>query len=117
MEKRIKNVVPLNERCMALRANSEQCTRRKKNGHEYCGTHIKGKPHGILNEKPKNNEYNKVSVWQEEIQGIIYYIDNNNNVYNAQDIVEDKISPPVIAKWLRNQNGDITIPSLFEKKN
>ena len=34
-----------------------------------------------------------------------------------KNIVEDKISPPVIAKWVRNQNGDITIPSLFERKN
>ena len=28
--KRVKNVVPLHERCCALRANEEQCTRRKK---------------------------------------------------------------------------------------
>ena len=28
--KRIKNIVPLYERCTALRANNEQCTRRKK---------------------------------------------------------------------------------------
>ena len=30
--KRVKNSVPFNERCCALRANKEQCTRRKKNG-------------------------------------------------------------------------------------
>ena len=28
--KRVKNSVPFNERCCALRANKEQCTRRKK---------------------------------------------------------------------------------------
>ena len=30
--KRIKNIVPSNDRCIALRANLEQCTRRKKEG-------------------------------------------------------------------------------------
>ena len=29
--KRVKNIVPYFERCCALRANGEQCTRRKKN--------------------------------------------------------------------------------------
>ena len=29
--KRVKNIVPSFERCCALRANGEQCTRRKKN--------------------------------------------------------------------------------------
>ena len=28
--KRVKNIVPLHERCCALRASGEQCTRRKK---------------------------------------------------------------------------------------
>ena len=47
--KRIKNDVPYCERCMAQRSNSEQCTRRKKDGEMYCGTHVKGTPHGHVN--------------------------------------------------------------------
>ena len=46
--KRIKNTVPFLERCCAKRANEEQCTRRKKDGNEYCGTHTKGTPHGFI---------------------------------------------------------------------
>ena len=46
--KRVKNSVPYNERCCALRANNEQCTRRKKSGEKFCGTHIKGTPHGEI---------------------------------------------------------------------
>ena len=48
--KRIKNIVPFYDRCCALRANKQQCTRRKKKGEKFCGTHIKGIPHGELNE-------------------------------------------------------------------
>ena len=39
--KRVKNVVHLSDRCCAKRANGEQCTRRKKDESEYCGTHLK----------------------------------------------------------------------------
>ena len=34
--KRIKNVVPLYNRCCAYRANHEQCTRRKKKSLDFC---------------------------------------------------------------------------------
>ena len=44
--KRIKNSIPLDNRCNAKRANGEQCTRRRKDNCEFCGTHIKGTPHG-----------------------------------------------------------------------
>ena len=49
--KRVKNTVPIYERCCAKRANGEQCTRRRKDSEMYCGTHIKGTPHGIFNQK------------------------------------------------------------------
>ena len=39
--KRVKNVVPLFERCKAQRANEEQCSRRSKENEKFCGTHIK----------------------------------------------------------------------------
>ena len=57
--KRVKNVVPLFERCCALRANHEQCTRRRKGDSKYCGTHIKGIPHGELSNSPVENTITK----------------------------------------------------------
>jgi len=102
--KRVKNVVVLSERCCAKRANGEQCTRRKKNEDEYCGTHMKGTPHGIFksdDEEVKSNGQ-KVEVWVQDIQGIIYYIDKFNNVYQAEDILSNKTNPKVIAKYIKN---------------
>ena len=46
--KRVKNVVPIQLRCCAKRANGEQCTRRKKDDNDFCGTHIKGIPYGKI---------------------------------------------------------------------
>ena len=113
--KRIKNIVPLYERCNALRANNEQCTRRKKENLDFCGTHAKGRPHGMVHTQNQVENYHKITTWTEEIMGIIYYIDNNHNVYNTREVNEGKLSPNIIAKWERDENGEITIPALFKK--
>jgi len=99
--KRVKNMVPFGDRCCAKRANGEQCTRRKKE--EYCGTHMKGIPHGVvdLNQDIKPTTM-KVEVWAQDIQGIIYYVDKDSNVYSAEDIVSNSKTPKVIAKYVKN---------------
>jgi len=101
--KRVKNFVPVFDRCCAKRASDEQCTRRKKDGCEFCGTHLKGTPHGVVDEsnEPKNNTQ-KVDAWAQDIQGIVYYIDKNMNVYQAEDIISNKVNPKIIAKYVRD---------------
>ena len=100
--KRVKNFVPIFDRCCAKRASNEQCTRRKKEESEYCGTHMKGTPHGIMdNQGEAKTNTQKVEVWAQDIQGIVYYIDKNNNVYQAEDIVGNKTNPKIIAKYLK----------------
>ena len=102
--KRVKNFVPIFDRCCAKRATNEQCTRRKKEGFEYCGTHIKGTPHGIIDTQENEIKVNtqKIEVWAKDIQGIIYYIDKFNNVYQAEDIIVNKVNPKIIAKYIKN---------------
>jgi hypothetical protein len=101
--KRVKNVVHLSDRCCAKRASGEQCTRKRKDDTTlYCGTHMKGTPHGIVDSKEDNKPTNqKVEVWAQDIQGIIYYIDKNLNVYQAEDIIANKNNPKVIAKYVK----------------
>ena len=101
--KRVKNFVPIFDRCCAKRASNEQCTRRKKDGCEYCGTHLKGTPHGIIDAQNENkNTTQKIEVYAQDIQGIVYYIDKNNNVYQAEDIISNKINPKIIAKYVKD---------------
>lgn len=108
--KRVKNIVPFFDRCCAKRASGEQCTRRKKTDAEYCGTHMKGVPHGMVdNQEDTVATSQKIEVWAEDIQGIIYYIDKNNNVYQAEDIVGNKQNPKIIAKYVKTGDS-YTIP-------
>lgn len=109
--KRVKNTVNLSDRCCAKRANGERCTRRRKDDTtEYCGTHLKGTPHGIceFEEEPKQQGH-KIQIFTQEIQGIIYYIDNNSNVYQIEDIIQNKANPKIIAKYVLN-NDVYSIP-------
>ena len=104
--KRVKNSVHLSDRCCAKRANGEQCTRRRKTEDEYCGTHLKGTPHGICEDNDDNKPQGyKIEVWAQDIKGIIYYIDKSFNVYQAEDIVSNNTNPKIIAKYVKN--GDV----------
>lgn len=115
--KRVKSVVPIYERCCAKRANGEQCTRRKKDGETYCGTHIKGTPHSIVDEvecEAPTTKNVKVDIWAQDIKGIIYYIDKTGNVYDTEDIMKiDKYPKRVIAKYHKDEAGKYSIPSIF----
>lgn len=111
--KRVKNIVPYFERCCALRANGEQCTRRKKNHPKFCGTHVKGTPHGEITQTETPKTHTKKTCWAQEIKGIIYYIDEDSNVYDTDDILGEAINPRVIAKYVKT--GDkYNIPAFFK---
>lgn len=98
--KRTKNAIPLYDRCCAKRANGEQCTRKKKDDEDYCGTHVKGIPHGKVDKSNSNIDIiDKIEVNIIDINGILYYVDNNNNVYNNNDVAQNLMNPRIIAKY------------------
>jgi hypothetical protein len=112
--KRVKNSVPFNERCCALRANNEQCTRRKKSSLRFCGTHSKGTPHGEIKEGEQVKDTSiKIEVWAQDIKGIIYFIDKSGNVYDPQHIHQNRKNPMIIAKYIKNEKDEYSIPSIF----
>ena len=105
--KRNKHQIPLNERCIAKKSGGEQCTRRKKCDSNFCGTHIKGTPHGQTTDAVNNLK--KVNVFAEDIDGIIYYIDNQNNVYNSEDVFRQIDNPRIISKYVKDDSGKILL--------
>jgi hypothetical protein len=109
--KRVKNSIPNSNRCIAKRANSEQCTRRRKTDCEFCGTHSKGTPHGVIQSNSSTNVTHKVELFATEIRGIVYYLDSMNNVYKTEDVLDARENPRVVAKYVKI--GDTyTIPEL-----
>ena len=112
--KRVKNIVPFFERCCALRANGEQCTRRKKDHPKFCGTHVKGTPHGLIcSEISDSNQEKKMDVFAEEINGIVYFLDKFNNIYNTEDIMKKIVNPRIIGRYRLIDNKYMIDNSLF----
>jgi len=113
--KRVKNAIPQMNRCNAKRANGEQCTRKRRDDCEFCGTHYKGTPHGLVANEADADDHEqcnqKLEVCVEEIGGIVYYIDKYKNVYRTEDILQGKDNPKIIAKYERT-GEKYTIPEL-----
>jgi len=110
--KRVKNSIPENNRCLAKRATGEQCTRRRKIDCEFCGTHSKGTPHGLIATTDANTpSVQNMVVFAQEICGIVYWLDQHQNVYNTEDIMSLAENPRIIAKWERI-NDVYKIPSM-----
>lgn len=102
--KRVKNVVPYYDRCTAKKACGEQCTRRKLKDCAFCGTHNKSQPYGVVSENDTNEpSVKKVTVWAQDIKGIIYYLDNQGNVYDPSDVVNNRKNPKIIAKYVKEE--------------
>jgi hypothetical protein len=106
---RVQNVISGANRCTAKLQNDEQCTRRKKNNCQFCGTHTKNLPFGSVDEVLLSQLNHKINVFTVDVQGILYYIDEKLNVYKTEDIIQDKINPRVVAK-ATCENGVYHIP-------
>ena len=108
--KRVKDCIPVSNRCNAKRCNGEQCSRRRQKDSVFCGTHSKGTPHGIVvNPTSEENAVQRIELVAKEIGGIVYYIDIFGNVYNTEDVLEEKPNPRIITKY-RLENGNYSIP-------
>lgn len=106
--KRVKNNVPDYNRCIALKCNGERCSRKQKNTETtFCGTHLKGAPYGTINTENIQPKKTKVQLWLEEINGISRYIDNNNNIYSSEDIINSVPVPRIIGKYgIHQETGE-----------
>ena len=106
--KRVKNAIPNKNRCNAKKAGGDQCTRRRKDNCLYCGTHIKGAPHGEVTEIVENNNKKTIDINAVQLNGIIYYIDNAHNVYKMEDILSEAENPMVIGSY-KTVNNEIIV--------
>jgi hypothetical protein len=101
--KRVVNALPDANRCCAKRANNEQCTRVRKTGSDLCGSHFNHTPYGKLTFDEQNpNTKHRVELKTEDINGIIYYIDQNTNVYNMEDVMRNVENPRIIGTYVAN---------------
>ena len=122
--RRVKNPIPFHEKCLAKAANGEQCSRRKKKGGDFCGTHSKACPHGIVstdNIQETSKECNvikkQIEVWLEDIHGIMYWINDSGVVYHPDDIKKNIENPRVIAHYEKIEVDGNDVFKIIEEMN
>lgn len=111
-----KRCLPCGERCLGRKMDLSQCTRKRKDGSEFCGSHMKNLPNGKIGDdgscfdkvkgkrgrKPKtenkNADKNHIMTTKFYIGNELYLKDEKNIVYTYnQDfpvilgIYDDKI--------------------------
>lgn len=94
--KRLVTGVSMGERCIAKKANGEQCSRKKRCNCDFCGTHDKYQPHGIITPMSIEKTLKKCSITIVDVNGINYYMDDNKNIYNTCDILTNSMNPTII---------------------
>ena len=50
--------------------------------------------------------------WNYTVNGINYYIDDNNYIYDPQDVYQNKINPRKIHKYVKNDKGEFIITDI-----
>ena len=84
--KRNKNIVNDCEKCKAKRSNGEQCSRRRREGFDFCGTHCKGTPYGVVGESIVTSK-RKIVLDGVDKDGIITYFDTDGKEYPMEELL------------------------------
>ena len=102
-EKKKKRMIPLEERCVAKRANGGRCTRRRKFG-KFCGTHSNSNTNNIVDDK-ETGDMKDIVISNVEIQGITYLADQQQYLYMPNDILKSSPHPRIIGRYAIDEFG------------
>ena len=71
------------KQCIAFKKDKKQCTRKAKDGYDFCGRHIEKQTYGIISKKKINQETQDLHIPMKliTINSKIYLIDDDENVY------------------------------------
>jgi hypothetical protein len=99
----------VSEICTAICSNGKKCMRKCCIGIQFCGTHKPFSEIVAVSDIKPNTITCAHSVFVEDIDGIAYYMDSHGNVFNAEDILRQSLTPRIIAKYSRNVCGEFIL--------
>lgn len=99
-----RRMIPLEERCVAKRANGGRCTRRRKHD-KFCGTHMNVTDQAIVDDTNEKGVLMDMIISDVEIHGITYLADQAGYLYMPADIHNSAPEPRIIGKYARNEEG------------
>lgn len=104
-EKKKKRMIPLEERCIAKRANGGRCTRRRK-FEQFCGTHSNSNTNSVVEDDKETGDMKDIVISNVEIQGITYLADQERYLYMPNDILKSAPQPRIIGRYAVDESGN-----------
>jgi len=114
LEKKNRKIkqINYNNRCCALKMDGNRCSRSKRDNSDYCGTHNKiNIQHTQAIQTPQSQiqealpqcdtsavDNDKIELKMIEVEGIVHYIDSENNIYRMEDILSKNTNPAKIGR-------------------
>ena len=86
--------VPDHERCAGLCSNGKRCTRRRTGDAAMCGTHLNNAPRGTVEQQTADTRALRLAPI--EIQGIGYFVDEQQRLFAAKDVIAGASEPRVV---------------------
>lgn len=118
-KRRQVSCVPEADRCRALceGASAPRCSRRRRPGEQFCGTHMKGQPHGVVAGSSGTGEV-RHAVVIEEVKGIPYYVDAEvpepdapRRAYDPAAVLDGRHNPSVVGLVRASREGPVFVPA------
>lgn len=117
-----KRILPANEQCLGRKMDFTQCTRKRKDGSKYCGSHMKNLPNGEVGDDGscfnkvkkkrgrkrkdclKNISEDEFATTKIHIDNSVYLIDKNNILFSfKEDRETNKIYPVIVGRYVDNK--------------
>ena len=98
------------DRCLAKRGAGDRCTRRRREGQMFCGTHCKSTPNGVVSSADEHLEgWEKLEVSVETNRGIPYFVDRQGYVYHYGDILQRVHNPRRVGRMITRDNIQVFV--------
>jgi len=83
-------------RCLAKTENGNQCTSKKASKKDFCTLHKNSTPFGII--QGEDSRVTNLILTDEKLEGIDYFIDENDFVYSTEHILSGNKNPNRVGK-------------------
>ena len=88
--------------CSAILVSGKQCSHKHLPGKSLCGIHMKSKGKTKTKESKHSTptEMKQTEIITLEVNGILYFIDIDRNVYSSTDVINGTNNPAIIGRYV-----------------
>ena len=83
-KKKKPNEIDDHSKCLGRKQDGKQCTRRKKEGCDFCGKHLNNQKYGRVDDNKSTLQTDMIRTVVKKIGTKEYLLDEDNNIYTLE---------------------------------